>query len=256
MRIIISPAKKMRVDTDSFACRELPVFLYRTETLMNWIRGLSYREQKKLWACSDKIAQENAERFAEMDLRKNLTPAIIAYDGIQYTYMAPSVFENSQFDYVQSHLRILSGFYGVLKPMDGVVPYRLEMQAKAGAGGVSNLYDFWGDSLYREVLDESGIIINLASKEYSQCIEKHLSAQDRFITCVFGELENGKVVQKGVYAKMARGDMVRYMAEIGAIAPEQLKAYDRCCYHFDESRSTDTEYVFIRTEIPGRPRPL
>jgi cytoplasmic iron level regulating protein YaaA (DUF328/UPF0246 family) len=155
---------------------------------------------------------------------------------------------------VQEHLRILSGFYGVLKPMDGAVPYRLEMQAKARVAGASNLYDFWGDSLYREVLDESRIIINLASKEYSQCIEKHLSAQDRFITCVFGELENGKVVQKGVYAKMARGDMVRYMAEIGAIAPEQLKAYDRCCYHFDESRSTDTEYVFIRTEIPGRPR--
>ena len=231
MRIIISPAKKMRVDTDSFACGELPVFLDRTETLMNWIKGLSYKEQKKLWACSDKIAQENAERFAEMDLRKNLTPAIIAYDGIQYTYMAPSVFENSQFDYVQEHLRILSGFYGVLKPMDGVVPYRLEMQAKANVDGVSNLYDFWG-------------------------IEKHLSAQDRFITCVFGELENGKVVQKGVYAKMARGDMVRYMAEIGAIAPEQLKAYDRCCYHFDESRSTDTEYVFIRTEIPGRQQHL
>ena len=256
MRIIISPAKKMRVDTDSFACRELPVFLDRTETLMNWIRGLSYKEQKKLWACSDKIAQENAERFAEMDLRKNLTPAIIAYDGIQYTYMAPSVFENSQFDYVQEHLRILSGFYGVLKPMDGVVPYRLEMQAKASVDGVSNLYDFWGDSLYREVLDESGIIINLASKEYSQCIEKHLSARDRFITCVFGELENGKVVQKGVYAKMARGDMVRFMAEIGASDPEQLKTYDRCCYHFDEARSTDKEYVFIRTEIPGRPRHL
>ena len=195
MRIIISPAKKMRVDTDSFACRELPVFLYRTETLMNWIKGLSYKEQKKLWACSDKIAQENADRFADMDLRKNLTPAIIAYDGIQYTYMAPSVFENSQFDYVQSHLRILSGFYGVLKPMDGVVPYRLEMQAKASIDRTSNLYDFWGDSLYREVLDESGIIINLASREYAQCIEKHLSARDRFITCVFGELENGKVVQ-------------------------------------------------------------
>ena len=254
MRIIISPAKKMRVDTDSFDCRELPVFLDCTETLMNWIRGLSYKEQKKLWACSDKIAQENAGRFAEMDLRKNLTPAIIAYDGIQYTYMAPSVFENSQFDFVQEHLRILSGFYGVLKPMDGVVPYRLEMQAKADVDGASNLYDFWGDSLYREVLDESGIIINLAPREYSQCIEKHLSARDRFITCVFGELENGKVVQKGVYAKMARGDMVRFMAEIGASDPEQLKTYDRCCYHFDEARSTDKEYVFIRTEIPGRPR--
>ena len=252
MRIIISPAKKMRVDTDSFDCRELPVFLDRTETLMNWIKGLSYKEQKKLWACSDKIAQENAERFAEMNLRKNLTPAIIAYDGIQYTYMAPAVFEDGQFDYVQEHLRILSGFYGVVKPLDGVVPYRLEMQAKAAVSGHKNLYDFWGHSLYQEVMDNSRILINLASKEYSKCIEKYLRPEDRYITCVFGELTGGRVVQKGVYAKMARGEMVRFMAGIHAEEPEQIKAFDWSGYRFDEERSSTDEYVFIRTEIPGK----
>ena len=149
-----------------------------------------------------------------MDLTKNLTPALLAYDGIQYTYMAPAVFEDGQFDYVQEHLRILSGFYGVVKPLDGVVPYRLEMQAKAAVSGHKNLYDFWGDSLYQEVMDESGILINLASKEYSKCIEKYLRPEDRYITCIFGELEGGRVVQKGVYAKMARGEMVRFMAGI------------------------------------------
>lgn len=77
MRIIISPAKQMRVDTDSFACKELPVFMDRTEVLMKWIRSLSYEEQKKLWACNDKIARQNAERFAYMDLRKNLTPTVL-----------------------------------------------------------------------------------------------------------------------------------------------------------------------------------
>ena len=131
MRIIISPAKQMRVDTDSFVCTELPVFTDRAEVLKDWIRSLSYEEQKTLWACNDKIARQNAERFAHMDLTKNLTPALLAYDGIQYTYMAPAVFEDGQFDYVQEHLRILSGFYGVVKPLDGAVPYRLEMQAKA-----------------------------------------------------------------------------------------------------------------------------
>ena len=254
MRVIISPAKKMRVDTDSFACGELPVFLQRTETLMEWIRGLSYAEQKRLWACNDSIARENAERFAGMDLRKNLTPAILAYDGIQYASMAPTVFEDGQFDYVQRHVRILSGFYGVLKPMDGVIPYRLEMQAKAKAGGCRDLYDFWGDALYREVMDDDGVIVNLASVEYSRCVKKYLAPGDRFITCVFGELEGGKVVQKGVYAKMARGEMVRYMAEIGAGEPEQLIGFDRSGYHFDEARSGDAEYVFVRTEIPGRSR--
>ena len=90
MKIIISPAKQMRVDTDTFACSTLPVFMEKTEILMQWIQGLSYEEQKKLWACNDKIARQNAERFAHMDLRQNLTPALLSYDGIQYTYMAPA----------------------------------------------------------------------------------------------------------------------------------------------------------------------
>ena len=254
MRIIISPAKKMRVDTDTFAWNRLPVFLEKTVILMDWIRRLSYAEQKKLWACNDKIAKENACRFAKMDLRSNLTPAIHAYDGIQYASMGPSVFENSQLDYVQRHLHILSGFYGVLMPLDGVAPYRLEMQAKAAMNGHTNLYDFWGDMLYWEILDDSRIIVNLASKEYSKCVEKYLAPEDRFITCVFGEIEHGKVVQKGVYAKMARGDMVHYLAEIQADVPEQIKGFNISGYHFDAERSTETEYVFIRTEIPGKQR--
>ena len=187
-----------------------------------------------------------------MDLRKNLTPALLAYDGIQYTYMAPAVFEDGQYDYVQEHLRILSGFYGVVKPMDGVVPYRLEMQAKAAVSGHKNLYDFWGDSLYREVLDSSRIIINLASKEYSKCIEKYLQPDDRYITCVFGEPEGGKIVQKGVYAKMARGEMVRYMAANAITEPEKIKAFDWSGYQYRDDLSSDKEYVFVRTEIPGK----
>ena len=253
MRIIISPAKQMQINTDVFTCSELPVFMEKTEILMRWMQGLSFEEQKKLWACSDKIARQNSERFAHMDLRKNLTPALLAYDGIQYTYMAPAVFEDGQYDYVQEHLRILSGFYGVVKPMDGVVPYRLEMQARAVVSGHKNLYDFWGDSLYREVLDSSRIIINLASKEYSKCIEKYLQPEDRYITCVFGEPEGNKIVQKGVYAKMARGEMVRYMAANAITEPEEIKAFDWSGYRFREDLSSDKEYVFVRTEMPGRP---
>lgn len=246
MKIIISPAKQMRVDTDAFACTEVPAFMHKTERLMNWIRDLSYEQQKKLWNCNDKIAEENAERFAHMDLRKNLTPAILSYDGIQYTYMAPSVLEYDQYDYMQEHLRILSGFYGVVKPMDGVVPYRLEMQARIFMDGYKNLYDFWGADLYHEVMDDSRILINLASKEYSKCVERYLQPEDRYITCVFGELQGEKIVQKGVYAKMARGEMVRYMAEIQAEDPERLKSFHKSGYQFDETRSTDKEYVFIK----------
>lgn len=187
-----------------------------------------------------------------MDLRQKLTPALLSYDGIQYTYMTPAVFEDGQYDYVQDHLRILSGFYGVVKPMDGVAPYRLEMQAKVVVSGCKNCMISGGDSLYLEVIDDSRIIINLALKEYSRCIEKYLRSDDRFITCIFGELEGNKVIQKGVYVKMARGAMVRFMAGIQAETPEQIKAFNWSGYHYDENRSSDDEYVFIRTEEPGK----
>ena len=160
MRIIISPAKQMKVDTDTFQCTDLPVFIDKAEMLKDWIQSLSYTEQKSLWLCNDKIARENNERFRDMDLRTYLTPALLAYDGIQYAYMAPAVFEDGQFEYVQEHLRILSGFYGVLKPMDGVVPYRLEMQAKASLPGHKDLYSFWGDDLYNAVIDESRVRVH------------------------------------------------------------------------------------------------
>ena len=198
MRIIISPAKKMKDDEDSLAFLGMPVFLEKTTRLMNWLKLLNIEEAKTLWECNDKLAQQNFERFQNMRLDTRLTPAIISYEGIQYQYMAPTVFEDSMLSYVQEHLRILSGFYGVLKPMDGVTPYRLEMQAKIKMDGIKNLYDYWGDKLYNEVLDDSHLVINLASKEYSKCIEAYLQPQDRFITCIFGELSDGKVIQGNV----------------------------------------------------------
>lgn len=245
MRIILSPAKKMNEVPDEMAPAGLPVFMEDTEVIMRWMQGLSYEEARALWGCNDKIARQNFERFARMDLYHRLTPAILSYEGIAYQYMAPSVFEDGQFDYVQEHLRILSAFYGVVRPLDGVTPYRLEMQAKAGIAGSGNLYEFWKDRLYREVVDDSHVIINLASKEYSRCVEKYLMPGDRYITCIFGEFAGDKIVQKGVYAKMARGEMVRFMAERQIEAPEELRQFDRLGYHFREDLSSDREYVFL-----------
>lgn len=246
MRIVISPAKKMNIDEDTLEFHDLPLFLEEASCIMKWIQSLSLEEAKKLWGCNDKLAQLNYERFQNMNLTKRLTPAILSYEGIQYQYMAPAVFENKMLDYVQKHLRILSGFYGVLKPMDGVTPYRLEMQAKTEIRGIKGLYRFWGNRLYKEIADDSHIIINLASKEYSKCIEKYLKPEDRYITCVFGERINGKVVQKGTYAKMARGEMVRYLAEYNISQPEDIKQFQRLRYKFCEELSSDLEYVFIK----------
>ena len=246
MKIILSPAKKMNVNTEIVEHVGVPAYIENTKEILSCLKEQSQDELKKLWKCNDKIAEQNFERLENMNLYENLTPAVLSYEGLAYQYMAQAVFEDGHLDYVQEHLRILSGFYGVLKAMDGVTPYRLEMQAKASVGGSKDLYQYWGDRLYKEVRDDSGIIINLASKEYSKCIEKYLRPGDRFITCIFGELEKGKVVQKGVYAKTARGEMVRYMASINALQPEQIQGFDRDGYAFDPDRSSEKEYCFIR----------
>jgi hypothetical protein len=236
----------MTVDTDTLECQDLPIFLDQTQEILDWLRKQTNADLQKLWGCNDKIAEQNIKRLKEMDLRKRLTPAILAYEGIAYQYMAPAVFEDSCFDYVQEHLRILSGFYGVLKPMDGVMPYRLEMQAKAAIGGCRDLYEFWGSKLYDEVRDASGVIVNLASKEYSKCVEKYLSSDDCYITVTFGEMVDGKLVTKGTYAKMARGEMVRYMAENKITDPKEIRKFDRLGYVYRDDLSDDTEIVFER----------
>lgn len=246
MRIIISPAKKMNVDDDTLKYCELPVFIEDTGVIMQHMQTLSLKESQQLWKCNEKLAKENYDRFQNMKLTGRLTPAILSYEGIQYQYMAPAVFETEMLSYIQKHLRILSGFYGVLKPMDGVTPYRLEMQAKVDIAGKKGLYDFWGERLYHEVKDDSRVIINLASKEYSKCIEKYIQKEDRFITCVFGEWSGGKVVQKGTYAKMARGEMVRFMAENNIEEPEDIKEFHTLGYEYVEELSNGTQYVFVK----------
>ena len=251
MRIIISPAKKMRVDTDSLSYQELPIFLPRTEELVRILQSMSDTELKKLWKCNDQIAALNIQRLQNMDLHNRLTPAVLAYEGIQYQYMAPGVFTERAFDYVQKHLRILSGFYGILKPFDGVTPYRLEMQAKLRVGECKDLYAYWGDSLAKDLLEKTDCIINLASKEYSVCISKFLPQNVRFITCVFGEEKDGKVIEKGTMCKMARGEMVRFMAENQVADPEQIKAFDRMNYRFDHTRSSDNLFTFISKATGG-----
>ena len=246
MRIILSPAKKMQHDENGPAYRDLPVFLSDAEKIKDSLKEKSFSELKALWACNEKITEQNIERLSSMDLREKLTPAILSYDGIAYQYMAPTVFETEMLSYVQEHLRILSGFYGIVRPMDGVTPYRLEMQAKLEIDGAKNLYEYWGGRLYKEVRDSSGIIINLASKEYSKCIEKYLQPGDRYISCNFYEEQEGKLVQKGVYCKMARGEMVRFMAENRVEEPEGIKDFAVMGYRYAKELSSEKEYIFVR----------
>lgn len=248
MRILISPAKKMRIDADSLQWVDLPAFMPDTEKIADLLREMSPSELKALWKCNDSILEQNVRRLRTMELHRNLTPAILAYEGIQYQYMAPNVFTREALSYVQQHLRILSGFYGILRPFDGVTPYRLEMQAKLSVDGAKDLYAFWGNRLAEHLLSETDCILNLASKEYSITVSKFLPPETHFITCVFGEEKNGKIIEKGTMCKMARGEMVRYLSENGIENPEGAKEFRGLGYRFQESRSDNHTYVFVLQE--------
>lgn len=241
MKIIISPAKKMNVDTDILEVTGLPRFLDDTRLLMEEIKKLNFAGAKALWKCNDKLAELNFQRFKTMDLENALTPALMSYEGLQYQHMAPGVLTSQALAYIGSHLRILSGFYGILSPFDGVTPYRLEMQAGLAVKGRKNLYDFWGKRLYTSLMDEEEdrTIINLASKEYSQCIEKYVAEGDRFITVEFGELKDGKVRQKGTLAKMARGEMVRFLAENRITDWSDMKGFRQLGFAFSKDLSDE-----------------
>lgn len=245
MRIIISPAKKMKIDTDLMTSAQMPRFINESGQLLSVLQKLSYDELKALWKCNDAIAEQNMERIQKMNLKANLTPAIYAYEGIQYQYMAAGVFQQEELSYLEQHLRILSGFYGMLRPFDGVTPYRLEMQGKLQGPGFNTLYQFWGSKLADQLQSESNCILNLASKEYSKNIIPFLSEETRFINCVFGQMVDGKLVEKATRAKMARGEMVRYMAERKITDVEEIRSFDRLDFVFSEEKSDESNYVFI-----------
>lgn len=247
MRIIISPAKKMAADTDSLAADGLPALLERTERLKAVLQEMSPAELQALWKCNDAIAKRNVERLSAMDLRRRLTPAILSYEGIQYQYMAPRVMETAQLDYLREHLLILSGFYGLLRPFDGVTPYRLEMQAKLSVGDCRDLYEFWGDTLARQLASETDFVLNLASKEYSRAVEPHLPKSVRFLTCTFGEHKDGKVIEKGTMCKMARGQMVRWLAENNVTSWADIRAFDQLGYRFQPELSSENHDVFLKS---------
>lgn len=242
MRIIISPAKQM-VYEDVLEYRDMPVYLDKTEQLMKYLKGLSYDELKRLLACNDKIAELNYDRYSAMDLKKGLTPAVMSYDGIQYKYMQPQVLDEGGIEYLDRHLRILSGFYGALRPFDGVVMYRLEMQARLKTDFCKNLYDFWGADIYNAVRD--GVILNLASEEYSKAVRRFAEPGIRFVDCVFGSVENGRIKEKGVYVKMARGEMVRLMAENRIEDIENIKKLDVLNFRYNAELSDKDRFVFI-----------
>lgn len=243
MKIIIAPAKKMQVDQDSFLVQTKPQFMDKTEVLWNFLKSRNFEQLKGIWRANDKIVKENMERLKSERLDKNLTPALMAYAGIQYQYLAGDVLEQSGLDYLQENLRILSALYGSLRPFDGIVPYRLEMQALMTGFRDYSLYHFWDDLISQEIFKDSDLVINLASKEYSRLVEPYVKDKQKMVTVTFLENKNGKWRQVATHAKMARGAMVHFMAQNQIENLDGLKEFHDFGYQYDKN-SVGNEIVF------------
>ncbi len=243
MKIILAPAKKMNAANDDFTAKSMPQYIDATKQLLAKIQDMTLEEMKNMWKCSDRLAAQNEQRFRNMSLYSGISPAVFTYEGLAYQHLAAGAMDDSELAYLQEHLRILSGFYGILRPFDGVVPYRLEMQAVFPDG--TDLYTFWNDQLVKALDDH--LIINLASKEYSDAVRPYLGEVDRMIDIVFGEKKKDKIITKGTYAKMARGNMVWFMANEKIEDPEAIKRFNEGFYYSDEDSDENT-WVFLRKD--------
>ena len=256
MFFVLSPAKNLNEKAPA-PVKEFtqPYLLAEAEILMRQLRELAPQQIAELMHVSDKIALLNVERNAEWHTPftpDNAKQAVFMFNGDVYEGIAADTLKPEQIQYLQQHVRLLSGLYGVLRPLDLMQPYRLEMGTAFANTRGKNLYEFWGDiitDLLNDTLAQAGsdILINLASQEYFKSVNtKKLKA--RLITPVFKDEKNGKYKIISFYAKRARGLMVRYAAEHNITDPEMLKNFDYEGYSFNAAASNESEWVFMRKE--------
>ena len=237
MIFLFAPTKKMVCDDGWFGELTEPVFLDEAKEMRQLLQNKTQTELKALYKCSDKVA---AQAYEDLHSSFPESPAILSYSGIAFRTMAPHLFSDEMEDYARRHLRILSAVYGFLRPYDGVVPYRLEMQTKMPW----SLYEFWADKVKSRIADDE-VVVNLASEEYAKVLRKKM----KLIDVRFCEQEDGKLKEKGVYVKIARGAMFRWLAENNIEDIEHIKEFDELDYKYDEDASSDDVLVFAREKV-------
>lgn len=244
MLVMISPSKNMREDECLRKAKHLPLFK-ETDSILSVLKTLNDEDIKKLMKVNESISALNVERYKQITYDLLGRPAILTYDGLQYRNIEVEGYNEEECDFLDKHVRILSGLYGVLKPFTSIYPYRLELQTKLMVDGNKNLYEFWGSKLYDELKSSSHTIINLASNEYSKAIVPYLKYEDTYITCTFKVKKGDSIKVESTASKILRGRMVQYIVKNRITNPEELKlfSYDNCKYSREES--SDKEYVFI-----------
>lgn len=255
MLMVISPAKTL--DYESPLATEdntQPEFLEQARELIDQLKELEPHQVSDLMSISDKLGQLNAERFSAWQTPftpDNSRQAILAFKGDVYTGLDAESFSQKEFQFAQKHLRMLSGLYGVLKPLDLMQPYRLEMGTKLENRRGKDLYEFWGNTITQAInrlLDEDdGVLVNLASNEYFKAVRKK-DLEGRLITPNFKDKKNGEYKIISFYAKKARGLMCRYAIQNGITKAEDLKKFDFDGYYFSPEQSDANSWIFLREE--------
>ena len=247
MKIIISPAKKLTTEKINVSNTSSIRFLNETKYLVNQIRDYSVLEIKKLMGLSDNLAKLNYQRFQNWDLNsKDVNPAIYMFQGDVYKGLKAKEFSDEDMDFAQQNLRIISGLYGLLKPLDLIFPYRLEMGTTLSTEFGKNLYDFWGDKLSNALslqMKDNSILVNLASNEYSKVL-KLKAFNKSIITPVFKDYKNGKLKVISFYAKKARGEMANFIISNKITSSEDLKLFNYQGYQFSDD--INGELIFSR----------
>jgi cytoplasmic iron level regulating protein YaaA (DUF328/UPF0246 family) len=259
MLTLISPAKTLDFETPPSTRKSTqPQFLQEAEALVEDARRLAPDDIRELMGVSDNIAQLNHARFhhwAPPFTLDNAKQALLAFRGDVYTGLDADTLSGAQLAFAQKHLRILSGLYCLLRPLDLMQPYRLEMGLRFANRRGANLYQFWGDGLTRSLnsqLGKSGsrVLVNLASNEYFKAVQPRALDGD-IITPQFKDLRNGKYKVISFYAKKARGQMARFIIEHSLNDPEALKAFSVDGYRYNPAESGPREPVFTRKAPPG-----
>lgn len=254
MLVLISPAKTLDFETPAPTnIATQPDFLDQSQILVNALRKLSPAQISGLMGISDKLGVLNFDRFHHWQTpfdTTNAKQALLAFKGDVYTGMAAENFTRKDFTFAQRHLRILSGLYGLLRPLDLVQPYRLEMGTPFNNARGKNLYRFWGDmlteTLNRELAaQKSKLVINLASNEYFQAVNRKL-LKARIITPVFKDRKNGQYKVISFFAKKARGMMSAYIIQQQITDVETIKVFDVDGYRYSAEHSSAHEWIFLR----------
>ena len=247
MKIIISPAKKLTAEKISVSNPSEIQFLNETKYLVGQLRGYQVNGIKVLMNLSDNLAKLNYERYQQWDLKsKDVNPAIYMFQGDVYKGLQANQLSDDELAFAQDNLRIISGLYGLLKPLDLIFPYRLEMGTKMKTKAGKNLYKFWSDKLSKTLsseMEDEEVLVNLASNEYSKALQLERFKQP-IITPIFKDYKNGKLKVISFFAKKARGEMANFIIKNKIKDPKDLKAFSSLSYKFSEE--DEGNILFVR----------